>query len=501
MPSAEPPAPSIKTRRAFRPLSWPSLAFVLTLPGVLWTAAILNDPDTYWHLAVAEWMHRHAAVPAADPFSFTLRGAPWVAHEWLSEILLGAVHHVFGWAGLVAVTAVTAAAVIGLLARFLVDRMKPVRAIMLLSLTPIALDGHILARPHMFGLLAMTLWTVQLARAAEQGQRPHLMWAALMALWANLHGSFIFGLGMIAVFALDACLTAPDIDRRATLIAWSKFAVASLLAAVLTPFGIHSLTFPFEVADMSISLSLINEWKSPDFHKVQAVELWILVLIAGIGLLPARVSWPRLLLLMALIHLALKHIRHADLLAVVAPIVVAAPFGQALARFDRDLPMRAIDRWFDAMKAPASPLVGLALAVATTAASLALPAVRENLEPRPGITPSAALTAVRAAGIDGKVFNYYDFGGYLIHQGVPVFIDGRADMYGDAFVKRTFDAWTHGTALLPLLDEYQVEWTLLPPGVAAVRILDDTPGWLRLYTDNIAVVHRRVPLPAPDPAH
>ncbi|MEY3974413.1 MAG: hypothetical protein RIS59_774, partial [Pseudomonadota bacterium] len=87
----------------------------------------------------------------------------------------------------------------------------------------------------------------------------------------------------------------------------------------------------------------------------------------------------------------------------------------------------------------------------------------------------------------------------LIYRGIPVFIDGRADLYGDAFVKRCIEAWSDGTDLLPLMDEYRVAWTLLPPHTRAVSILDDTPGWLRLYSDSHAVVHRRV-TPNPDSA-
>jgi len=81
----------------------------------------------------------------------------------------------------------------------------------------------------------------------------------------------------------------------------------------------------------------------------------------------------------------------------------------------------------------------------------------------------------------------------LIYAGIPPFIDGRSDMYGYDFLKEFVEALllTKSTGLENLLDKYKIAWTLLPPGSAAVTLLDHLPGWRRLYTDNIAVVHVR----------
>lgn len=474
-------------------LSWPTLVFVVLLAGILATSAPLADPDTYWHLAAARWMLEHGAVPATDPFSSTAHGAPWLAHEWLSELILEAVFRLGSWTGLAILAATLAAMCAAVVARFLVDRLSPVRALILLAVTPMALHGHVLARPHLFGLVLLAWWTSHLATAAEAGRAPRWPVATAMALWANLHGSFIFGLGLLPVFAADAWLAATAQDRWALVQRWAGFAALALAASLVSPYGLHGLLFPFQVADMRQSLALINEWKSPNFQVLQATEVWIMLLLAGLGLLRMPVSWPRLLLLMGLVHLALKHIRHADLLAVVAPLVVALPLARALARFDAVRRASRLDAVFAALRQPAGALPTLLLAAATTALVLAQVPVQRRLEPPGPAVLDSALAAVQAAAVEGPVFNHYNFGGYLIYRGVPVFIDGRADLYGDDFVKRCFDAWASGKGLLPLLDEHQVGWTLLPESTMAVRILDDTPGWLRLYSDASVVVHRRVP--------
>ena len=106
--------------------------------------------------------------------------------------------------------------------------------------------------------------------------------------------------------------------------------------------------------------------------------------------------------------------------------------------------------------------------------------------------PAAALAAVEADHVGGPVLNDYGFGGYLIFSGIEPFIDGRAELYGDAFIKRYVEAMTLTSDQLPqLLAEYGITWTLISPNRPAVVLLDHLPGWRRLYADDIAVVHVR----------
>jgi hypothetical protein len=107
-------------------------------------------------------------------------------------------------------------------------------------------------------------------------------------------------------------------------------------------------------------------------------------------------------------------------------------------------------------------------------------------------TPAAGLAAARTLGATGAVFNTHRYGGYLISEGVPVFIDGRLEMYGDAFFARYLAAsGGDEKALAELLDRYRIGWTLLLPRDGAVAVLDRLPGWHRAYADAQAVVHMR----------
>ena len=95
-------------------------------------------------------------------------------------------------------------------------------------------------------------------------------------------------------------------------------------------------------------------------------------------------------------------------------------------------------------------------------------------------------------GLDGPVLNSEGFGGYLIFRGIPTFIDGRAELYGNAFLDRYLAAERGGEpALAAVLDAYGITWTLLAPQQAATSRLDSLPGWHRVYADAFAVIHAR----------
>ena len=129
-----------------------------------------------------------------------------------------------------------------------------------------------------------------------------------------------------------------------------------------------------------------------------------------------------------------------------------------------------------------------AFIIAVTAAASLRGYAHEN----PAIAPAPALAAARQAGLTGPVLNDYDFGGYLVFEGLAPFVDGRIDLYGDEFMRAYAAALAaDGDALPRLLDRYRIAWTLLKPGEPAVAALDRDPAWERVYADAGAVVHRR----------
>jgi hypothetical protein len=466
---------------------------LLAVVGGMASDRVLTDADTYWHLATGRWMMDHGAVPQIDHFSHSMPGTAWTAHEWLSEIVLASVFQMAGWAGLVVVVALLFAGTLAYVTRFLLARMEPVHALLFTAFAASMLMSHLLARPHVLVWPLLAVWVGALVDAGEKGRSPPWMLLPLMTLWANLHGSFTIGLALGAALALDAVLSCPSGQRRAAAWRWAGFMGLSAAAAMATPWGWNGLLYPFQVMNMTVALDVIGEWLSPNFHKPQVLELWLMLVLAIACSGRMRLPWLRLLLMLGLAHLALKHQRHVAVLGLVTPFLIASPLAlqwRAMKGSGRDL--ESVDRVFRALAAPAQR--GTVAAIALLAALLIGVSVQSGrFAPAAVRTPETAIRAAVHAGAVGPVLNSYNFGGYLIYRGVPVFIDGRADMYGDALLKRYLGALQLSeTEKLPqLLADYRIGWTLLETGTPALALLDRLPGWRRVYADDVAVVHVR----------
>jgi hypothetical protein len=457
-------------------------------------SALLVDPDTYWHIVVGRWILAHHAVPHANIFSYSIPGAPWVVHEWLAETIFAPFYDHWGWNGLVVATAVSFAAALAILTRALLRWLEPAHALAGTAAAWALALSHLLARPHILALPIMVVWFAALVEARERNRAPSLWLAPLMCLWANLHGSFALGLVFVSVFAAEALVMASGRAARLDVIKqWGLFGVVSLGATLLTPNGLAGLLLPFHLMSMKFALSVLMEWQSPNFQVLQPFEIWLIVGLAlalgfGVKLPPTRIA-----MLLLLLHMSLVHRRFVEVMGIIAPLLLAPSLGGFIRLHSSRRNVATLD-------GPLADLAGGATwrgvgAVALTAAVIGFLFLQQPLVRKPdAYTPAAALAFAKAHDLTtGHVFNAYGFGGYLIFNGIEPFIDGRADMYGDAFIKRYLEATRGVTDDLPaMLDKYHVTWTLFAAKSPAATLMDHLSGWKRVYADPIAVIHVRV---------
>lgn len=242
------------------------------------------DPDTYLHITIGHRILEQWAISTADPFSHSMAGAPWIAHEWLSDILLALTHHYLGWAGLHTLAIGLSALTLAYLLRFQLDRqVPPIYAIFFTLLTATCLLNHLLARPHIFTWPILVLWCAQLLKASETNQRPPWWLIGIIVLWANLHGSYVLGLAILPLLGLDALYRCTKPERIQLAKAWGVFALVAALATLLTPYGWHSLVFFYDLLTQP-DLSRIDEWAPVKFNTLTGLELWIYALL-GLGCL------------------------------------------------------------------------------------------------------------------------------------------------------------------------------------------------------------------------
>jgi hypothetical protein len=441
---------------------------------------LLGDSDTYWHIAVGKWILDHGALPHADIYSFTKAGSPWMSSSWLAQLLYAQAYERVGWGGPVVLASASIATAFALLALSLGTRIPGKYAVAIACAALLLSVSHFFARPHVLVMPVMVAWAVGLLRASERGAAPSLWLLPLLALWANLHGSFVFGLTLVAPFALDALWNAEKSAWRWLALRWMLFGAAALASCCVTPYGWDSILASRKILDLGELLHLIYEWMPADFSHFGPFEATILAAIAGSLYCGVRLTPPRVILLVGLLHMALSHVRNVEIFALLAPLVVVAPLASQFALQPARLSKIAF------------PLAwSLVLAAVTGAATLAFTATHPFAPPA-NQAPAAAVGVLQAHHAR-RILNDLPFAGYFIAKGIPVFIDGRAELYGESFVMAYYRAMQLKDVgvLLDLLRTYDIDAVVLTPATPAASFMDHAPGWKRVFADENAVVHVR----------
>jgi hypothetical protein len=441
---------------------------------------LLSDSDTYWQIAVGRWILDHHALPRVDIYSFTKAGEPWTSSSWLAQVLFAASYNLAGWIGPVVLAAGCIGSTFALLVHILGRRIPAAYAVAVAMAALVLSMGHFLARPHVLVLPIMLAWANGLMSASERSQSPSPWLLPLIALWANLHGGFVFGLVLVGAFALDALWNAERAQQRSLVLRWAAFGIGALVACCATPYGWGSILAARKILDLGELLHLIYEWMPANFSKFGAFEMAILMLIAGALYGGVKLTPPRIALVLGLLHMALSHVRNLEIFALLLPIVVLAPVASQFA-----LRPAWPARTGAPMRVMAAFLILLGgwtwLLAANT--PFALPESQ---------SPAAAVDALRAHN-PKRVLNDLPFGGYLIWRQMPVFIDGRAELYGEAFEMAYYRAMQlkDVNQFLDILKRWDIDAVLLTPHTPAVGLLDHIGGWRRAYADENAVLHVR----------
>lgn len=453
---------------------WTIILVLLALSSI---KAGSNPDDAYWHVKVGEWILEHRQVPTSGIFSYTAADQQWVSHEWLSAVFLYLLFHYSGWGGLVFFSLIILLTSLLLLLCFLLKRLSAVQSMIFVLFAYLLIIPHILPRPHILAIPIMIYWTASLIEASERQKSPSIYLAPLMVLWVNMHGSFIIGIAFSLFFAAETVFYAQSIMRKQMVLSWSKFILAVILAATITPHGLHGLLLPFQLSNQDYALSMITEWLSPNFHEFQPLELWLLSFLALTLFQGIKLPVFRLVFLLGLIHLSLKHIRHAcDLLSVLSPLILATPLAQHW-KSETEISFKQLIPNYKGV---------LLLAIYFTALFFYLTQVRVIQTEQDRQIESVLIALKDDRKNLGNVLNDYGAGDFLIHHDYQVFIDPRSELYGDKFMKDYFDAIflsKNSERLENILRQYQIQWTIFQTSAPINTYLATKADWTKLYSD------------------
>lgn len=450
----------------------------------------LQDPDYFWHLTTGQLIVQTGHVPSTDPFSFTWNGQPWTPHEWLSEVLIYWLISGFGRVAALFVFGLIPAAIVAVQAAMLGRR--GVRALAFLgpaALAALAILPYVTLRPQAESWLMLSVLLWILTELHSDHPQRALWLIPFFVLWANLHGVYVIGLGVVGVYLLFTLLRRTPMGPSWR---WMTGATTgAIAAAMVTPAGPIGLLYPLRyVQPGNWGLANISEWQSPSFH--EPVHWAFLAIIVLVGLNAGRRT-PGWLVALSWVGIAMG-------LAAERNIPIAAVFclpTLALGVEDRLAARRATGR------APSHALgrrlveIGAALVVVAGTFAFAVP--RDLAHEIDGQIaqrfPVAAVDRLLLLEPNARVFAEYGWGGYVINRmygsGGRVFVDGRSDMYSQQILDDYTAIRDADPGWQDLVAKYGVQAILLRPDATLARGPAVEAGWCEEYRDATQVLYLR----------
>lgn len=446
------------------------------------------DGDLWCHIKNGQLIFATHHFPIADPYTFTVAGQPWIACEWIGDLLLALISRVGGLLGLDLLLIATGSAVVIALYYYGSLRSRNCKAgfIAACLLSPIAFVSFTL-RPQMLGYLFLVLTMIALEFFRQGKHRAIWFLPPLMLLWVNTHGSFIIGIGAIFVywiaglrnFELGGIVGKAWVPSERREISF----VFMLCLAVLpiTPYGSQIAMYPFNVAfKLPFGVAHVDEWESMPFHDPLGKIFLVILISFLIVQIAYRLSWrlEELALFLFGIIMACLHARFILIFVPFCIPILATILARWIPSYERGKEQYALNA---------------VLMLGVIGAMFWFRPTASNLQKKVDAEfPVAAVNYIKQHHVPGPLFNEYSYGGYLIWSGEKVFVDGRADPeeIGGSLADY-FHISFAAPGALRILDNYRIQSCLIKPGTPLVTLLGSQADWRKAYSDSTSVLFVR----------
>jgi hypothetical protein len=455
-----------------------------------------QDADMWWHLRAGQVMWESKRILLTDTFSYTRFGQPWVNAFWVSEIVFYLTYKLGGYFSLTLLVALIGAATFYFLYRRM-EGNKFINAfiIILATLTAAPIWSP---RPQIFSFFILALldrWLNQIQK--NNNQRSLWILIPVFAIWANIHGGWIWGFLLLAADIVGIALNNLSKEKRIVnenwkflshLIFWSLIAG---LAIGLNPNGISIWQLPFTTANVSMQ---IQEWASPDFHQMEFQPLlWMLFfLIATAVLARPKTNWTSLLKIIGFAYLTFVSQRNIAPFAIIAAPTLAEWANSAIENIKADLSIHVEKESAPLFLEKTNAVMNTILLVVIGLTALGRAYLVSSPAEVNKSVPVEAVEWLKENQVSGHLFNSYNWGGYLTWSlpQSPVFIDGRADLYGNELINDWWNVVDGTPQGFAILDQWKVQTILLEPTWPIIKLLPSA-GWREVYQDNMAVIFIR----------
>ncbi len=474
---------------------------LVILGSLLFLLRPVGDPDFWWHLKTGQMIVETKSIPIYDDFAFTYTGAPWKAPEWLTEVFMYCLFRLGGIRLLVPIFALISMAGF-VIASFRAQKNRNPYWLGFALLLGVILSTPVLwARPQIFLILYVSIFVFLLEKFVEKKKLRYLIpLPVIMLLWVNQHGSFILGLAIVGIFLLanwidgyfeikktDANIKKITINQTSMTLA-IVFSIC-MLVAILNPNGPRMFLYPFQTMSEPAQQEYIIEWASPNFHERTWIPLAVMFLaLIAFGLRSRnKTSTLNILLCIAFGYMSLLSSRFSALFAIVSIPVLTDLLTEVLPFRWSESPNNKIISFLSVFLITLVFAYGILLIIGVEE--------KQSLYNERNY-PVKAVAFIKETGIKGRIFNSYNWGGYLIWSMYPqnkIYIDGRADVFGTELIRRFVDIYTTKPGWANALIEDQIDYVLVEPNTYLAYALKESKSWNSVFSDPISILFKFVP--------
>lgn len=481
-------------RRLLKPSLFDCILILLALMCLTISSSHLinSDGDMPRHLRVGEQIIESRSLPQTDVLSFTKFGEEFLAFEWGSEVLFALAYAGAGLPGVTLLTGLIVGLTFGMVV-VLLERSR-VHPLVIIPAVFIAIPVsmiHWLPRPHMFSALGAIVVLTILERS--DSKRPWIM-LPVFAIWANLHGAFLWGLTLIGLYAagslLELVVSGGGQEWIRKTICRIQMLMFALLGSLLTPFGMELHKHVIGYLNEDFILSVTGDFVSPNFQKVgpQIFLASLLVIVAGMAIARYRPSFPHLLVILATTAFSLHAVRNIPFYAVTAIPVFAIYFNPAVQGWLRSRGNDS-ERQEDRRVMPGLwSIIGVAGLILVAIHGAGSPAITSEFSN--DTFPVDAVAYAREQQLQGHMFNEFLWGGYIVHAWPEqrVYIDAQTAFYGEELTREYGRLISLAAGWRETLDARDIDMVIMPINWPIVLELEREPGWDVWYQDDIATI-------------
>lgn len=458
------------------------------LPAILFpalfllTVAKMIDTDLWFHMKAGQVITETGMFIYRDIFSYTAAGREWLYHEWLFGVISYHVYSIFGVNGLI----IGKAILLSLAFIFIYKDMRlrgvnPYLASFILFIAVSAARFRFTERPHIFKFLFVAAFIYILDLYRLKGKNRLWLLPVIQLLWTNIHGSFILGPVIIAIYLFSEAIS----GTRREIKALTVILLLASLTTIINPYGFKLIYFSLGFREKSV-LSSISEWEPTKLKDLYgAFGLLFITGLTSFFLRYRKVKLVDLLVFGLFMYLSSKAIRFTALFSLATAPIIADNVHYLSSGLTYTRNKKGI-LW----------LLSIGVIV-----FLLIHEVRGNPILVFGLGqgrafPQKAIEFLKHHPIDGNMYNSYAFGGYLI-WGYPerkVFVDGRAEVYDREF-QEAFIRAAYIRLWFKALDRYDINYAIIAYSSletdSFAELISNDPNWVLIYWDDVARIYVR----------